>query len=90
MGFEGGLQSLGLTGFDRIEAADGPVTDGGPWHAIKAIGGDAAFAAGTTTDPGDDPAAGDVIQQGDVISGRFTAIELSGGTVYAYRIGKPS
>lgn len=81
--FELGSQDLGLRGFNRIAAADGEQS--GRWHAVKAVGGDATFGAGCAMHKGDAPSSGDVLQQGDTVSGPFTTIDLSAGTVYAYK-----
>lgn len=77
---------LGLAGFDRI--AD-TIVHNGEWAFIVAVSNgtvaDATIGAGCAVALGDAPAAGDVITNGQVIYGPFTAIQLSGGIVYAYR-----
>ena len=83
---EVGNLSLGAAGFDRI-ADTTQVT--GTWVAIKAINSDAVLTVSGTTGTvvaiGDPLGNNDVIQQGDVLFGPFTAIKLASGTVLAYR-----
>ena len=78
--------SLGAAGFDRI-ADTTQIT--GTWVAIKAINSDAVLTVsgttGTVVAVGDPLVTGDVITQGDVLFGPFTAIKLTSGTVLAYR-----
>ena len=54
------------------------------WIAVKVIGS-AVFAAGTKVAVGDKPDPTDTLLDGDIIQGPFTKIQLSSGTVYAYR-----
>ena len=78
--------SLGAAGFDRIADTNQHT---GTWVAVKAINSDAVFAVsgstGTVVAIGDPMGNNDVLMQGDVLFGPFTAIKLASGTVLAYR-----
>lgn len=91
MGFESSLegryftnqkdQYLGQKGWDKISDTN---VHNGEWFAIKADGAaDAVFTTLTcnTGDSGD----GMTLLAGDVIYGSFTSIDLTSGTIYAYR-----
>ncbi len=54
------------------------------WVAIKVVG-TVAFGAGMETKVGSKIETGDSFPDGDIIQGPFTKIQLSSGTVYAYR-----
>ncbi len=79
-------EAMGGLGFDRLtgESTHTP-DDPYVWVAIKAVNGNAVFAANTAVAIGDAPSANDVLTQDDVLVGRFTAIDLTSGVVYAYR-----
>lgn len=81
LGGEAANAELGLMGFDRISAADPSQT--GNWIKIVALDA-VTFTVGTTAQ-GDDLASGDTLAAGDCIRGPFTEIDLSAGTVLAYR-----
>lgn len=55
------------------------------WVAVKVIGS-AVFDTGTVMATGDAPDAADALIDGDVIQGPFRKIQLSSGTVYAYKL----
>jgi hypothetical protein len=56
----------------------------GHYYAIKCMVA-ATFGASNTSGAGDAITSGHVLAAGDVLYGKFTAVHLSAGTVYAYR-----
>lgn len=80
-------------GFKRIAdtathtAGEGDHDDVTEFVMIKAIGGAATFATENAVNgTGDAPANTDTLSQDAELWGRFSAIDLSSGTVYAYYI----
>lgn len=77
--------AVGATGFDRLDSASSPLSDGN-WIAIKAINADVVFGSGCQCYDHDAPAEDDVLREGDVLFGRFQAIDIkTGGEAFCYR-----
>ena len=78
---ESGNLSIGQMGFNRITFADG--LQEGTWIALMAYGGVDAIVT-FTADAGD-TAETLLIKPGEVFPGCFTSLNVSGGSVIAYR-----
>jgi hypothetical protein len=59
-------------------------TEIGHYYAIKALVA-AVFGAGCVSFEGDNLATGDVLAAGDIIYGKFQAVQVSEGTLLLYR-----
>lgn len=51
---------------------------------LKALNGDATMGTCVTSNDGDGLESGDVITQGDVVSGQFSEVAVNDGLVLAY------
>jgi hypothetical protein len=57
----------------------------GKWKGVQALGAGATLAAGTVAADLTGTLAGVVIPAGEILHGRFSVVQLSGGTAVAYK-----
>jgi len=69
--------------FKRLDSGNTP-DNSQKFYAIRAMNGSATVGSNTEVDGEGDAPDGDVIQQGAVLFGDFTKIDITNGTVYAY------
>lgn len=68
-------------GFERV--ASGGTSSGGPFYAVKAIGGSLTFGA-CVMNAGSAPTSGDILLEGDVLHAPFKTVISTSGVVYCF------